>query len=402
MFAKKSAPFIFYPVIIAIFISLCPFHSLNAQNTSSYKQLSPECEISILSCNAGTEIYSLFGHSAIRVCDTTLKIDYVFNYGLFNFQTPNFMWRFVKGETDYQLGIQDYKRFIAEYTMDNRLVYEQILALDQQQKQLFFDALCLNYQPENRIYRYNFLFDNCSSRIKDKLNTCFPKQINFPPLDTKNQTFMEVLSPYFSNHPWTKLGVHIILGAPLHRKLTPDELNFLPDYLFQSMAQADINGSPLVKASQKLTPDSPPSQGTAAQSPIWVACAASLLSLLLLIREQKRRQLFKLPNGILFFCAGFLGLFLTLFMSISEHPAIFPNFDILWLLPTHLIYALWGIYKWPQKTQKYYHLFTLVSGLLFLALCCNYLSTSLVLLALILWIRSLSIVLLSCKKQKTN
>ena len=130
--------------------------------------LSPQAEISLLTCSAGTEIYSYFGHSAIRIKDPRTGIDLVFNYGVFSFETPHFVWRFCKGETDYLLAVQSMKSFMQEYYEEQRDVYEQILNFTSLERQSLYNALIENNKPKNRLYRYKHFSDNCSTRIRDQ------------------------------------------------------------------------------------------------------------------------------------------------------------------------------------------------------------------------------------------
>lgn len=129
----------------------------NAQVTQQQKSAATDSvRVSLLTCAAGGEIYSLFGHTAIRYENYTRGIDAVFNYGMFNFNAPNFIFRFALGETDYQLGVTDYEHFAAEYNYLGRDVWQQTLNLTEEEKERLITLLTENYRPENRVYRYNF------------------------------------------------------------------------------------------------------------------------------------------------------------------------------------------------------------------------------------------------------
>ena len=131
---------------------------------NAYSSKSDSIRFSLLTCAPGSEIYAHFGHTAIRYENYTRKVDLVFNYGMFNFREPHFVWRFVKGETDYQLGITPYIYFKAEYAMRGSSVYQQVLNLTQAEKEKLLDLLETNYRPANRVYRYNYFYDNCTTR----------------------------------------------------------------------------------------------------------------------------------------------------------------------------------------------------------------------------------------------
>src|ERR1035437_8937440 len=125
--------------------------------------------ISLITCSPGEEVYSKFGHTAIRVKDKTKNVDVVFNYGIFSFETEHFYYKFIKGETDYQLGIYETNFFLPEYAERNSMVWEQVLNLSGAEKKNLVAILLANYEPQNRIYRYNFVFDNCSDRPRNKI-----------------------------------------------------------------------------------------------------------------------------------------------------------------------------------------------------------------------------------------
>lgn len=143
--------------ILSFFLLLLPTGQASANNNDSIR-------LSLLTCAPGEEIYSLFGHTAIRYENSSQGIDVVFNYGLFSFNTPNFIFRFSLGETDYQLGATDYERFAAEYAFFGRSVWQQTLNLTDEEKTELIRLLQENYRPENRVYRYNFFYDNCATR----------------------------------------------------------------------------------------------------------------------------------------------------------------------------------------------------------------------------------------------
>ena len=148
-------------IIILIFdtLSLLPAYSMHNDSI----------QFSLLTCSPGTEIYSLFGHTAIRYRNFTQNRDLVFNYGMFSFSTPNFIYRFVKGETDYQLGINTFESFETEYYFRGSKVYQQVLNLTDAEKLELEKLLFENYRPENRVYRYNYFYDNCTTRARDQI-----------------------------------------------------------------------------------------------------------------------------------------------------------------------------------------------------------------------------------------
>ena len=174
--------------------------SANAQVTQQQKTAATDSvRVSLLTCAAGGEIYSLFGHTAIRYENYTRGIDAVFNYGMFNFNAPNFIFRFALGETDYQLGVTDYEHFAAEYNYLGRDVWQQTLNLTEEEKERLIALLTENYRPENRVYRYNFFYDNCATRPRDQIERAINGTLQYADNMTANSTgisFRDLLHKY--------------------------------------------------------------------------------------------------------------------------------------------------------------------------------------------------------------
>ena len=162
-------------------------------------------EISVLTCSPGNELYSLFGHTAIRVECPENGVDVVFNYGTFDFHTEHFYLKYARGLLPYQLSVASYDSFIRSYVFDNRSVRSQRLLLDAAQKQRLVDLLAENYQPANRTYLYNFLYDNCSTRVRDIIEACAGNAIQWHVPDA-HKSFWNLLDEYLVRMPWVKWG----------------------------------------------------------------------------------------------------------------------------------------------------------------------------------------------------
>lgn len=141
-------------------------------------ELSPEANISIITCGPGDQVYSHFGHSAIRVKDSSLGIDVVYNYGTFDFTTPNFTLKFARGKLNYTLARQNFRYFLLSYQEEKRWVKEQVLNIDLDEKQKLFSFLETNYLPQNRDYKYDFFYNNCATKIWDVLKTSYGKNLS--------------------------------------------------------------------------------------------------------------------------------------------------------------------------------------------------------------------------------
>lgn len=243
--------------------------------------------LSLLTCAPGEEIYSLFGHTAIRYEDPVNGIDAVFNYGLFSFNTPNFILRFSLGETDYQLGATDYAHFAAEYAFDGRSVWQQTLNLSKEEKAELIRLLQKNYLPENRVYRYNFFYDNCATRPRDKIEESIDGKVIYPaePQDG-SLSFRDIVHQYCKGHPWARFGIDLCIGSEADRPITQRQMMFAPFYLMDAFAGAQIVHDsvqrPLVSG-KELIVDALPEEEEGGWMPTPFQCSLLLLYLPLLL-----------------------------------------------------------------------------------------------------------------------
>ncbi|WP_340111344.1 Lnb N-terminal periplasmic domain-containing protein [Maribellus mangrovi] len=330
--------------------------------------LTKQAEISVLTCSPGDEAYSVYGHSAIRVHDPILQYDMVFNYGIFDFSSSNFVWRFAKGETDYLLGATKYRAFMSEYIHYRRSVFEQQLNLSQAEKQKIFDFLLWNAAPENRVYRYNFFFDNCATRVRDVIAQNIEGGVEYTDL-ASGKTFRDLISDYQQKLPWLNFGVDFLVGADADCEATLQEEMFMPDYILKHFAAARRadNGEALVAKTQVLykAPESVLKKNVIT-SP-FAACSFLFLLILVFSFKQFRKEKLKpVPDLILLGINSFSGLFVSWFVFYSEHPAMSPNYNLLWLFPLNFVFVLlWMKKKW-RPFLRYYHLFISAWWVLFI------------------------------------
>jgi hypothetical protein len=315
----------------------------NAQNNLP-PSLSDDASISVLTCAPGEELYSVFGHTAIRVSDPVNELDLVFNYGTFDFNTPFFYLKFGHGNLDYLLSVAPFKRFMREYFMSGRSVWEQQLALSGTQKENLFEALIVNAQPANRAYRYDFFYDNCATRVADIILDQYPPQkIEFttkeasPPI-----TFRDAIHPYLSPHPWTKLGIDLILGAPADAETDSVSIMFLPDYLMAQFSGIRINSGNkndlLVSETNVLLDFSESIEDTASWwSPSFTLWLVFVLVLLLSLAEKSGNINLKLLDIFLFSFVAVLGFVIFYIGWISNHQVTSPNWNILWANPLWIL-----------------------------------------------------------------
>ena len=209
--------------------------------------LSDSAKLYLLTCTPGTEVWSKYGHTGIRVCDEANKMDIVFNYGIFSLMEDGFYLKFIKGETYYQLGIESYSHFVRFYNKIGRKTYLQELNLTPMQKQQVFDALMVNYQPENRFYLYNFVFDNCATRPYYLLKNALQDTIISSYQGYANQPFRSTITHYTGPYSWVDFGINMVFGSKADQPMTNEQRLFLPEELMFYLSEAHLSdGTPLV------------------------------------------------------------------------------------------------------------------------------------------------------------
>ena len=211
--------------------------------------------ISLLTCTPGPELYSTFGHSALRVVDSNNNTDLVFNYGTFDYFDPNFYTKFVKGKLLYFVSIDTLTSFLYEYEYYKRGITEQLINISCEEKQKMVAALFENAKEENKYYRYDFNYDNCTTRLRDMLEKAAGKQIESKNILPKpGTTFRNLIHVYLDRggQQWSKLGIDMLLGNPMDKKVTNREAMFLPDYLLMAFDSSKLNGQPVVSEKKIL------------------------------------------------------------------------------------------------------------------------------------------------------
>lgn len=323
--------------------------------------------ISLLTCSPGEELYSTFGHSGIRVVDTTTRTDVVFNYGTFDGFDPDFYLKFVKGKLDYYVEADPFRNFVYAYQMDGRSVVEQELELTAEEKIRLYKALRENIKEENKYYRYDFLFDNCATRIRDIIrnNT---DDLQFPVLLPAGKvTFRHLIYEYLDANKawWSKLGIDILLGAGMDEYANSDQSMFLPDYLYRGFDSARAGGErQLVTKRNTLIPIV--SNGEDNASFFTPGVSFSLLLLVFVVLAVLRKtKLLRVADFILFLATGLLGILLVFMWTGTDHQLCARNYNLLWAIPLHSI-AAFTIFSKKQNLPIYWKLSAAVCALLLL------------------------------------
>jgi hypothetical protein len=335
-----------------------------AQNTT----LSDRAEISVLTLGPFQgEVYSAFGHSAMRVYDPELGIDDAYNWGVFDFDQPNFYLNFARGRNNYKLGVYPYDRFRDYYIYYNRYVHEQKLNLTPAQKQRLYAYLQWNDTPENRSYRYDYFYDNCATKIRDVLVAVFGDSIEFDgSYVTTSYSIRDLTDLYLHHQPWGDLGIDVCLGLPMDKTASPYEYMFLPDYIESAFDHASLNGIPIVQKKISVYESREEEYPTSIIHPRTAFILLAVITLLLSAWDFKRKKLSTWFDAILFGSVGMVGILLFLLWIATDHKAAANNFNILWALPTHVV-AVVAFLKNPTWLKRYF-LFTAILCILTLIL----------------------------------
>lgn len=375
------------------------FYLLVANPLSAQWQLSDQAEVHIVTCGPYQgELYSAFGHSAIRVKDPKSNIDLIYNYGVFDFDQPNFYLNFTRGHLLYKLAVSSYMGFTQYYISENRFIHEQVMNLNQTQKQRIFNFLQWNAFPENRDYLYDYFYDNCATRVRDVFTEILADSLKFDSnYVSESYTVRELCDMYLGLQPWGDLGIDLCLGLPMDKTMQPYQYMFLPDYVetgFNSM-RIYRNGTwqPIVKQSLISYAPRPEESPSTLWNPslfFWLLAVVGVIITFLGFRKQR---LFLGFDILLFSVVGLLGWLLFFLWTLTDHHAAAMNLNLLWALPFHLP-LVWLLSRGKKRWLGYYFrwisLFYLVLLILWSFLP-QYLHNSLIPLVLLLLVRAVYI-----------
>ena len=366
-----------------------------------------DMQFSLLTCGQGSRIYALFGHNAIRYRHVKQGVDIIFNYGVFDFDTPNFALRFALGETDYLLEINRFVQFLATYQYNGRSVSEQVLNLTAEEKLRLLTLLEENYRPENRVYRYNFFFDNCATRPRNLIEKAINGRIIYHYPEQEPLTFRQLLHHYSQHAYWSDLGMSLCLGQEADRLITPREREFVPFCLRDDMRTARIEAKdgtsrPLILSERVLVdlPEIRPNEGR------WNIPLIAAITLLLIVigltggEVASRRHRLSLPKALhnlwwldlpLLFGGGLLGITPAFLCLFSSHPCVDSNWLLLAFHPGHLLALVCVIRRikkgvWSRYQTVNFCLLTLFIFVILLKI--QIIPGTAVYLALCLWVRA--------------
>lgn len=330
-------------------------------------------EASLITCSPGTEVYSLYGHTGLRVQNHTQGLDYVFNYGVFDFRTPHFVWRFVLGRTDYVVEPIPFPYFLPEYQERGSAVVEQTLNLTPREANRLFFLLMENLRPENRVYRYNFLTNNCTTKVRDILAKAIEGDIVYAPAG-EHPTSRQLLHRYTAAHPWAEVGNDLLLGAACDTLLTDSSALFLPALLEAGFDKAQVfdtlgNRRPLVLHKQVLLPAGTPARAKSFPLAPWAVSALFVgLGLLLFGAERKWGRMLWGGDLLLMLAQGLAGTLVVFMFCFSQHPTVGSNWQVWVLNPLPLLALPWVVRKAWERKFCLYHPLNAVGLTLFIVL----------------------------------
>lgn len=316
------------------------FTFLNFQHIA-FSQDSSHIRISLLTCTPGEELYSTFGHTAIRVTDSSSVTDYVFNYGTFNFEEPGFYTKFIRGKLWYYLSAENFQDFKYAYQAENRGITEQLLNMSAEEKIDLMRALYENVKEENKFYKYDFFFDNCTTRPRDMLVKYIKKPLVFERVMPEGTRFRQAIHQYLDKNEkyWSKLGIDILLGAPTDAVMTTAHAQFLPDNLMKSLDSCDQN-PPLVAATKNLYSINAEKGNASFFTPMVIFSLLLIVIVLLSFSNNKWAKTFIQGfDGMFFFFSGVLGILLVFMWIGTDHSMTKNNYNLLWAWPTNIIIA---------------------------------------------------------------
>ena len=301
-------------------------------------------QISLLTCSPGKEVWAQYGHTAIRYYDKESGEDLAINYGIFSLDQTYFIPRFVLGMTDYRMGVQPMDMFLTQYSYEGRGVIEQVLNLSAEDKEVIYKALQENMKPENVVYRYNYFFDNCTTRARDMLVNHLHGKVVYPPAE-EDATFRSMIHKWNNKYEWSQFGEDLLLGVNADRKTTKSEQQFLPENLRSDFDKAKYNGKPLVKETNVLLDaETEVAEPVFPLSPLSVALIFAVISLVMMLFSYRRQQVYWAWDLALMLTSGLMGIIFFV-MIFSQHPCVSLNFILLFFNPLPLFFLYSTIKK---------------------------------------------------------
>lgn len=344
---------------------------ITAFSTAQRIPLSEGSEVSIITVGPGKNLNDAFGHNGFRIKDETGKIDIIYDYGRYDFDTPNFYLKFAQGKLLYEIGFNNFGPFLNYYKKQNRWIKEQLLNLSYTEKQALFNYLQDNAKPENKKYKYDFFYDNCATKMRDVLVEVIGDKLEYKEDHiTEAYTFRQLIQKNVKANTWGSLGMDVAIGAVVDRQAKPIEYQFLPEYVFKGAENATISKNgvdiPLVKKFNFLYEATKlETKANFITSPLFIFSCIGLLILLITYKDFKNNTRSRVTDMLLFVLTGSIGVLLLLLWVATDHSATANNYNLLWALPVSLFFTTFIFKKQPKAwLRKYIFFLILLLGLL--------------------------------------
>ncbi len=356
-------------------------------------QQSNDTIVYLLTCGPGTETYSIYGHSAIRIALSEQHSDIVYNWGVFDYSTPNFTWKFAKGRLDYMLATESLKGFLQSYFFEKRYVYSQQMNIDAVEKRKLLELINENLKPENIKYRYDFFYDDCSTRIRDLFEKSIGEKLKYPPAETgKLPTFRDMVGKYQAPYPWLKFGVDLIMGSTSDKRAAFRDRMFLPidmkDELSEALVHRGDKMIPLLRNPEILLDfEAPKIKPNFITSPPFIFTLV-IIMILILAAMTKSLNIIRIIDIVIYSVFSILSVLMIFFNFFTDHVQMKWNLNIIWLNP-FIIVCLITLILNKTGTIWFRTVFFISAGFLLLHFILpQQFNISFFLLAIILLIRS--------------
>ena len=350
------------------FQTLLLFAFVFIQMNFAKAQDSSRIRISLLTCTPGQELYSTFGHSALRVIDSNSVTDHVYNFGTFNFDDPGFYVKFVRGQLRYFVNVEQFEDFKFGYIAENRGITEQLLNFSAEEKTAILRALIENIKEENKYYMYDFFFDNCTTRLRDIIIKYHQPKPLLPAVMPSTYTFRHAIHQYLdgNNMLWSKFGIDILLGAPTDAVMTIPQQQFLPENLMKALDST--SNTSIVSSSNNLYALSETNFEKTFFTPLVLFISPLMVFVILsLFKNTITQKVLHVLDVLLFFAVGLLGLLLVFMWVGTDHIMTKNNYNLLWAWPLHIVYAFF-----MHKNHKRVKALSMLIAIFLVLLLCSW------------------------------
>ena len=359
-----------------IYFSILFLFLLFQTTYSQSLQLSVYSEISIVTVGPGDALYEAFGHSAIRVKDPVLRMDIVYNYGVFDFNQPNYYYNFTKGKLLYKLGKRPFQNFINYNNYYKRWMKAQVLNLTQQERQKMYQLLETNALRENADYLYDPYFNNCATKLRDITKEVLGNNVQFPTSYSKEVfTLRQLMNHELTWNTWGNFGINVALGNKLDKEITAEEYMYLPDYVFTAFKAATKNENgtsvSLIKKEETILNFKEKVVKINWYNPFFIFSLLLLIGIVITYKDQKRNKRSKWFDFIVFFITGTIGVFITFLWFFTDHKTTPNNFNLLWAFAPNILISFIllknNIPVWISKYIKAYLLILILIPIIWIS-----------------------------------